>query len=462
MNRVMVYLLTMWIVAGSVSCAKIWLPDERSGLGSIDSRMQLIPSDNRAKPIGKMLEKTISVPLDPTNRWSQHFVDLYYFVRMPKTGKATKTVLFCAGGPGIFIPGPTLGISLADFLTDNGYNVVYFHPRGAGFSQIPSKNTYDKFLKTSFVVDDIEAIRKDFLGENGKWNAVIGYSFGTVMAQQYVGRYQAKTERLILLGTLSRHSLQAVPGPFDQIEEKIRETNRMTLEKIFQRPEFGVFDPSAIIDTALGTTGTQGIFQKVEEKFGSLAFVFNAYCELKARNELAPNGLDYSRPFFRALRGLRDFGWFPPLKEQLDNGKAIRDELSTGVPGGTNCDPELTGSSDRVFNVVSFYDGISIRFLEHWLTNGKTHVRDAVRHSGGAIHYIKGGINPQVDKVGINDSEAIEPWDPAKYQYAEATLILKGTADTRGHRWGRRCSRTYFSQRSYRPSNSHHLSWRRS
>ena len=71
-----------------------------------------------------------------------------------------------------------------------------------------------------------------------------------------------------------------------------------------------------------------------------------------------------------------------------------------------------------------------MRFLSKWLANGKTNVRDAVIFSAGEVQYVKGGINKYVGKVGISNSETIEPWDPARYQHNITTMILKGTADT--------------------------------
>jgi pimeloyl-ACP methyl ester carboxylesterase len=365
---------------------------------------------------------------------------------MPKSGKATKTVLFCAGGPGQFI-GPTSVHSYTDFLTANGYNVVHYHPRGAGFSQIPAQNRYDRFLKTSYLVRDIEAIRKHFLGPSAKWDAVIGYSFGTVIAQYYAAEYKSNLERLILIGPQSRHlfndlrwpprgpsKLEDISGPFGQITSEILDIYRTTLEKIFQREDFSALSPTeknSFVDIAFGPNG---VYKRAEETFGSLPFVLDSYCELKANNDLATNNLNYSQKFFKALWELRNVGWSPqsPTQSgrQLDFAKDIRNELEGNVSNDVDCGPDWTGSSDRVFYAVSFFDGLNRKFLSKWLTNGKTGVKDAVRASAGEVHYTRGGINRFVDRVGISDTEPIEPWDPARYNHDVSTLILKGSADT--------------------------------
>ena len=442
MKRLAVAVAYVWIALGPIACSKVWLPDERSGLGLIDSRVRLIPVkiDSPAtmfRPIPKTLERAIRVRLDPAEGG---LFDLYYFVRMPATGKAAKTVLFCAGGPGEFIPTTVEG-PLTDFLTTHGYNVVYYHPRGAGFSQISARNTADRFLKTSYVVDDIEAIRHDlirlgFLGQTGKWDAVIGYSFGTVVAQYYAGAPvpsgatpASKLDRLILIGVQSRHRFQEPSDPFDDIRNKILEINRITLQNIFQRGIFSSLSPSEKDRIVEAVFGTNGIFKRAEDKFGSIGFVVRAYCEIKA--ELVSNNLNYDQEFFGAVRNLRNVGSLPEYGLPMVYGLLISDELRQNlVSHAPDCGQELSGSSDRVFNVVSIYEGLNMRFLSKWLANGRTNVKDAVRASAGEVHYASGNINKQLEKIGISNTEVIEPWDPARHKTNTPTMILNGSADT--------------------------------
>jgi pimeloyl-ACP methyl ester carboxylesterase len=355
---------------------------------------------------------------------------------MPHSGKAAKTVLFCAGGPGRFIPTTVEG-PFTDFLTENDYNVVYYHPRGAGFSQISPSNRDDRYLKTSYVVDDIDAIRHDlisqgFLGQTGKWDAVIGYSFGTVVAQYYAGTQVApgaapvpKLDRLILIGVESRHEFQGPTDPFDNMRNEILQTNQTTLATLFQKQAYNFLSTQEKNHFPDVVFGTNGIFKRAEEKFGRISFVVGAYCEIK--NELVSNNLNYSRAFFRALQDFRNDGWLPRF---TSHSLVIAGELRGALPSTAECVPDLSGSSDRVFNVVSIYDGLNMRFLSKWLANGKTNVKDAVRASGGELHYASGSINKQLEKVGISNTEVIQPWDPAQHKHDTPTLILKGSADT--------------------------------
>ena len=228
-------LLSLAIAVFLTSCAflqtppKVWEPHERSGLGKADSRQHPLSISS--------VERLIPVRIDHQRPSAGNF-DLYYFVRMPAKGKATKTVLFCAGGPGQIVYGPMSGLTFADFLTDNGYNVVYFHQRGAGFSQIPASNRYDRFLKTEYAVKDIEEIRRDFLGESGKWDAIIGWSYGTVVAQQYAHFHRDHVERLILIAPMSRHKFKNSADAFHAVLKEIRSIDRDTLAQIYNLRRF--------------------------------------------------------------------------------------------------------------------------------------------------------------------------------------------------------------------------------
>jgi pimeloyl-ACP methyl ester carboxylesterase len=435
MTTSMRFLLPLVIAIFLTSCAlqrpQVWEPHERSGLGKVDTKQQ--PSSTN------IVERLIPVRVDREHPSAGNF-DLYYFVRMPKTGRAQKSVLFCAGGPGQIVYGPMSGATFADFLTDNGYNVVYFHQRGAGFSQIPASNQYDRFLKTAYAVEDIEAIRRDFLGESGNWDAVIGWSYGTIVAQQYTHFYARNVERLILIGPMSRDKFKNSADAFDDVLKEIRSTDRETLTKIYGSPLFDDLSPEQkqlIVDKIFGSMEEVGIFDRAEEAFGSLQFVIDSYCELKNKNELEKYRLDkYSSEFFQQLRNLRMFGW--PRESDIGEtnqvriGHRLKEEILYSHRMIDNCSAQKTdspGSSKRAFYVIGAYDGINMPFLREWLRNGKQHVVDALRKSGGVANNSR-NVNESIGKIGIRDSETIEPWDPAQYKHDQPTLILKGSADT--------------------------------
>jgi pimeloyl-ACP methyl ester carboxylesterase len=437
MKRQRNLLLTLAITSFLTSCSQVWSPSRFWEAG------ERLASGRRNDTT---VEKLIPVPLDRNNPSLGNF-DLYYFVRMPGTGKAQKTVLFCAGGPGQVVWGPVVGVSdtFAEFLTQNGYNVVYFHQRGLGFSQIPASNRYDRFLKTVYAVEDIDAIRKDFLGKDGKWDGIIGWSYGTVVAQQYTYFHPGNVDRLVLIGPESRDKFKSAPNSaFTELADAIRETNRHTLEQVFNEyNDFAMLMPNQraiILDKAFGTRKKRGIFDNTEASFGSLQFVIDSYEKLKADGQLEKHHLSkYSREFFRSLRSLRMVGWLPLDKDAAGHEAHDADRRHFGTvisceilsqQGADDCPEPQTkergdNSSDRVFYVIGAYDGIDARFLEEWLKNDKRDIRDALRKSGGDA-----GANEYVEKVGISEGEIIRPWDPAEFPHNRPTLILKGGADT--------------------------------
>jgi pimeloyl-ACP methyl ester carboxylesterase len=426
-------LLSLAIAVFLTSCAflqtpsKVWEPDERSGIGKADSRQHPLSISS--------VERLIPVRIDHQRPSAGNF-DLYYFVRMPAKGKATKTVLFCAGGPGQIVYGPMSGSTFADFLTDNGYNVVYFHQRGAGFSQIPASNQYDKFLRTSYAIEDMEAIRRDFLGENGKWDAIIGWSYGTVVAQQYAYVHGDNLARLILIGPMSRHKFKTSATAIDGVFNEIRSTDRQTLSKIYGSPLFDDLSPDQkklIVDKIFER---EGILDRAEEAFGSLQFVIDSYCELARKNELQRYGLNsYSSEFFKQLRSLRMFGW-PPESDTTNQdriGHRLKEEILYSRRMIDDCSGEAMhdspGSSKRAFYVTSTYDGLNMPFLREWHKNDRQKVLDALKKSGGEANILR-NVNEQIGKIGIRDDETIHPLDPAHYKHDRPTLILKGSADT--------------------------------
>jgi pimeloyl-ACP methyl ester carboxylesterase len=437
MLHTILYVIVMTVsVACSVPRSAVWSPDERTGLGTGTGFLAIGKPPPRQI---RFIERIIPVPLDT----GSGTFDLYYFVRRPMK-KAVKTVLFIPGGPGFFSPGPLWRTPMADFLLrTEEYNVVHFHPRGAGYSQVPSNNRYDRFLKSSNVVADIEAIRTDLtklrlLDKEGQWDAIIGYSYGTVLAQFYAGTYPQKVKKLILIGVQSRHSFEDSEQAFSQISSEIRRKNRFILGRIFEAADFkdlSAENKARILDSAFGTEKVDGIYQEAEKLFGSLGFLIQSYCEPAVREALTASGLDkYSVNFFRALRGLRDVGWLQ--KQSTDDrgdpityGKQIRAEIEMPQTTSEGCRNvsilDRAGSSDRVFYAVTIFDGINMRFLDALQKDENKGVLKALRRSGGEAR-----VNKFIEKVGVDADDKIVPWNAQRYKYNGPTMILKGSADT--------------------------------
>jgi len=398
--------------------------------------------------ISNYLEKIISVPLNHDNR-SEGYFDLFYYLNLPREWPTAekKTVLFVTGGPGRINKPGVDDNTLAMFLTKNQYQIVNFHLRGAGHSQVPASNDFDKFLRTRYAVDDIEQIRRDLKRQNllrpdGKWDAIIAWSYGTVLAQQYAHKHSDKVEKLVLLGPISRHGFALLPDSdagkaFDALNQEDHNIQRESLNQMLRllQPEFQNVneDPEkkklleGILEQVFGGPSQEGILPKTEDLFDNVQYVSNHYCEivdiLKAR-ELA-----FSKSFFETLAKIRMQSRFSI--GATDIGRAVFDELSQrgNVPEPKSSDACLQPAEFqdilRDLYVIDAYDGIDTRFLKNWLGGGKKDFRAALRGSVGTS-----GANPYIGKVGVADDVAeIRPWNPADHRHDVPTLILKGGAD---------------------------------
>ena len=216
--------------AGVRQSSKVWDARERSSLGAWKSK-------------NSFMERFISVPLNVKNAKDGYF-DLYYYIVQPNTTDIIerKTVLFVAGGPGQVIR-YRVDASYVDFFVQHGYQVVFFDLRGSGFSQLPPSNDFDRFIRTRYAVKDIEAVRQDLLQQkllraDGKWDAVVGWSYGTILAQEYTSAYQNNVEKLVLVGSESRHMFVyprgSIEKEFKNLNDKVAEIQRGSLDRILQ------------------------------------------------------------------------------------------------------------------------------------------------------------------------------------------------------------------------------------
>jgi pimeloyl-ACP methyl ester carboxylesterase len=423
-----------------MSSSRNWEATERTGFGQS----------------GNYIERLIRVPLNREKK-SDGYFDLYYFIGKPLglIGRL-KTVLFCAGGPGKIIR-PEDKNFLEFLIEDNPapYQIVHFHLRGSGFSQIPPPNDFDRFLRTSYAVNDIEEIRKDVLKDE-PWDGIVGYSYGTVLAQQYASRYEKRVRKLILIGPLSMHKFKSVTDRahadqvFDEYTKTVQEIRQTIVDNIFHgNEEFKKLNEAEI--TIIKTRLVE-VFDKIEDNFSSEQFVADEYEKLKSLGKLKDAGLvndtgqEYSRLFFKKLGELRHIGWQPTAlgglnERQVASLKVIALELNAnlkkklGTAGREEDSADEDGRADgsyRALYVIRAYDGFRPRFLKEWLARGAisrpnipAEVRAALKKSAG-----RAGVNRFIEKIGIGDDKP-KVWDPAidEYNHGVPTLVLKGDAD---------------------------------
>lgn len=422
--------------------SKSWEATERAGLG---------------EPIGgEYVERLLRVPFDPDDTEAGEF-DLFYFKQEPQgPGRGRKTLLFCAGGPGQIVR--PLDDNFVKFLRDQNtaYRVVHFHLRGSGFSQFPPSNDFDRFLRTRYAVNDIEEIRKDVLGDE-PWDGIVGYSYGTVLAQQYASwsdkQKKKRVRKLILIGPLSMHKFKSVTSPaqathvFDEYTNAEAEIRQQVLTKILtnkKHEEFKTLNENGNDDDKRDLKirdlkiKLSQVFMQIEKEFGSEQFVFEQYDKLKAKLK-AVLGDHYSPNFFSALRQLRMIGWQNPDTggfpgRQIEAAKVIAlglmPKLRSKLGEVDSGEASPVGRSDEAYRthyVMQIYDGVRPRFLKALLADDKRIISDALKKSTGRVGGTL-GVHEFIEKVGLTEDKP-KVWDPEEYKHGIPTLILKGEAD---------------------------------
>jgi pimeloyl-ACP methyl ester carboxylesterase len=418
--------------------SKRWKTSERSGLS----------------PILDTLEYFVPVLLDPSGGENGEQFDLYYFVQKAADFPTFKSVLFCAGGPGQIVRTLDKHKTYVDFLFQNGYNVVFFHLRGTGFSQIPAATKNDRFLKSEYAIRDMESIRRHFHeeilgGKDVKWEAVIGWSFGTILAQRYAHFYRNSVRKLVLISPLSRHRFADSEKAFEEYYNEMLDIYRQTLAKIYKsdkeelQNEFGDMKPDEINYILDRLFGADSELKQTEEAFGSIQTIIDLYSKLpKAK---FPKSQKRSQNFYRSLRDLRFCG-----SNSIDDsaviyeaqrliGKTLRDEVlgrnvQTPERRGQDSDSAsisgLGQNSHRAYYSFGVQDGINWVFMREHVKGAS--VRNAIHAIGGLAQLNPDGtevLNEWLEKVGIDAGEVVRPWDPKRYWNDVPSLILNGGAD---------------------------------
>lgn len=130
-----------------------------------------------------------------------------------RRGEALPVLLYLQGGPGSEAPRPTsasgwIGRALKDF------RVLLLDQRGTGRSSPVTAQTLPELgdasaqaehlahFRADAIVDDAEAIRRQLLGEDGRWT-ILGQSFGGFCALRYLSAAPQGLERALITGGLA-------------------------------------------------------------------------------------------------------------------------------------------------------------------------------------------------------------------------------------------------------------------
>lgn len=354
---------TLFFVLLGCSADRTWQSEFRVG----------IPNNQEQDKV-RFRHKFISQYFDSVNKRGEKFY-LYYFTRGPRDNEEiqapVKTILFCAGGPGqVFWPSE---LSWLHELEEE-YRVVYFHLRGAGFSQFPESNTYDMYLRTKYAVYDIEMIYESLKEEDPafeKWDAIVGFSYGTVLAQQYTAENPDKVAKLVLASPLSRHAFKkAIDHPerkefindlaveHGRLLEDVFSTNTFVEREVYTNSFKHFF--SRFFDLAEGpgynrdqvisdiTTQLDAIVVAQDGAFLSTNALIDFYSDLKTINvqgEAKEEQLSklqklmrYDRQFFVDLHALRSHGWGEVKAHKTVAARAVRIAAQIMMWGGKNID----------------------------------------------------------------------------------------------------------------------------
>ncbi|ODV80141.1 alpha/beta-hydrolase [Suhomyces tanzawaensis NRRL Y-17324] len=131
-----------------------------------------------------------------------------------------KLICYIQGGPGFPCAVPTSNSGYTKVLLDKGYSVVYLDQRGTGFSTPLEVGTINKYVapkenetenelaarqlefvlhfRADSIVEDLEHIRKDLLGE-AKWS-LIGQSYGGFTSFTYLSKYAEFVKEVFITG----------------------------------------------------------------------------------------------------------------------------------------------------------------------------------------------------------------------------------------------------------------------
>ena len=115
----------------------------------------------------------------------------HYRVAGPSTGSAPP-VVFLHGGPG---QGSVHFDALVGPLMERQLRMVYFDQRGSGLSERPASGDY----ALATLVEDVEALRRTLATEK---IALIGHSFGGLLALEYSAKYSERVSHVVFVAGL--------------------------------------------------------------------------------------------------------------------------------------------------------------------------------------------------------------------------------------------------------------------
>ena len=269
--------------------------------------------------------------------------NFYYFTGedFDTENSKRKNILYISGGPGQILTFDDRALGRLE----KEHNVVYFHLRGSGLSVIPPSNTYDKYLRADYAIEDIEKVRVNILetkpGPLKPWDAIYGYSYGTILAQRYARKYPKNVSQLVLHAPVFRNR-DTDKARSNQLRSNLNKLYRLIRSKestscsctpieskSMKIKVDGVVSPNDNLCFLEPTSDVKAIDRLVEriveehdkiiDKHGALGFVVENFERFKKLDSPA-----YPDEFYFALRKLQLLGAPQSEKSLLNPGEIER------------------------------------------------------------------------------------------------------------------------------------------
>ena len=364
--------------------------------------------------------RKISIPINPHDESGEKF-ELFYFYEKFDADKPS--ILVCDGGPGSFLLDP----KEAPLATFDDINIIYFHVRGAGLSQLPPSSKYDRFLRMRYVANDMEAIRKSLKIE--RWFAVFGSSAGTVMAQLYAHHYPQQVRKIVLESPPSRHVVEPDSSDFIKLMQN-------SLRRIFAIDAYQYFQhlTAEQIDTIIEQFGS--ICDEIKEEFIEIDFLIKAMVNEELGVEEYAKILQYSTAYYMSLLYLAYIGWAPTGESVVYMQNAVALIIAY------ESQPHLFQQDQLVAEYANIVEGLEKLAEEEFSEdrqmgdhNRSRRVLMVMQFHDGLARSALLDAEAAFEKFGLLDTESFEegdklvPWDPKDWQHSVATLILQGAAD---------------------------------
>ena len=277
--------------------------------------------------------------------------DLCYFYGkgFDQTNTRRKNILFIPGGPGEIVNSKKRDLESLE----SKHNVIYFDLRGSGLSKIPHLNTYDKFLRAKYVVEDVEKLRRRVLGDDRPWDAIYGHSFGTVIAQQYAYKYGiGRVKKVILSAPVVRQketrrdrrdgtvfNFRSIYRNYRDIPcKKTGPEATKEIQKVLAGQFGGNGDALAYTNDFCFVSRQRvegmcnklnNLLEEIERKYASMSFVVENYKDL-VRKDKEFRKYSYPKEFFIALRSLQSLG-SPPARDLQPEDFVKADQVNAAL-----------------------------------------------------------------------------------------------------------------------------------